>query len=187
MLPTRLPPFRGTRNNNHWILSLPKLVVQSFLVFPEGRSFFFRCMGRLLPSLRWANWEEGFFFRSPLPLREEGFFFLKAILSPIPRHLSRQIIATSHDQNPSKGSLVGEMGPLISGFSRLVKYYSICPDSWWLLVYLPLPLGFFHINLSPLKMFHRSSIRGSESGKPCNLQKDRSILSCKKQGFTSSR
>ena len=38
---------------------------------------------------------------------------------------SGQIIATSHDRFPSNGGLVREMGPLISGKSRLVKYYNL--------------------------------------------------------------
>ena len=42
------------------------------------------------------------------------------------------IIATSHDRwDPPNGGLVREMGPLISGKNRLVKYYSIWPDCWW--------------------------------------------------------
>ena len=38
-------------------------------------------------------------------------------------------IATKNTSfKPPNGSLVREMGPLISGKSRLVKYYSIWPD-----------------------------------------------------------
>ena len=37
---------------------------------------------------------------------------------------SGQIIATSHDLTPN-GGLVREMGPLISGKPRLVKYYNL--------------------------------------------------------------
>ena len=44
---------------------------------------------------------------------------------------SGQIIATSHDLTPY-GGLVREMGPLISGKSRLVKYYSIWPEKSFL-------------------------------------------------------
>ena len=39
-------------------------------------------------------------------------------------HISGQIIVTSHDLTPNCG-LVREMGPLISGKSRLVKYYNL--------------------------------------------------------------
>ncbi len=38
--------------------------------------------------------------------------------------VSGQIIATSHDLTPN-GGLVREMGPLISGKLRLVKYYNL--------------------------------------------------------------
>ena len=40
--------------------------------------------------------------------------------------ISGQIIATSHDLTPNGGDCKGN--PLISGKSRLVKYYSIWPD-----------------------------------------------------------
>ena len=40
------------------------------------------------------------------------------------KHWSGQIIATSHDLTPN-GGLVREMGPLISGKSRFVKYYNL--------------------------------------------------------------
>ena len=41
---------------------------------------------------------------------------------------SGQIIATSHDRFPPKGSVLEGKSPAISGKSRLVKYYFIWPD-----------------------------------------------------------
>ena len=43
---------------------------------------------------------------------------------PRESHESGQIIATSHDLTVN-GGLVREMGPLISGKSRQVKYYNL--------------------------------------------------------------
>ena len=42
--------------------------------------------------------------------------------------LSGQIIATSHDRFPPKGSFLEGKSPAISGKPRLVKYYSIWPE-----------------------------------------------------------
>ena len=42
--------------------------------------------------------------------------------------ISGQIIATSHDLGPQKVAFWKGNGTLISGKSRLVKYYSIWPD-----------------------------------------------------------
>ena len=51
------------------------------------------------------------------------------------RILSGQTIATSHDLLPPKGSWEKDMGnPLISGKSRLVKYYSLARILWNILV-----------------------------------------------------
>ena len=52
---------------------------------------------------------------------------------------SGQIIATSHDRFTPNGGLVRKMGPLISGKSRWVKYYSIWPDYMLSIVHLILP------------------------------------------------
>ena len=38
----------------------------------------------------------------------------------------------THNRFTPNGGLVREMGPLISGKSRLVKYYSIWPDAFFL-------------------------------------------------------
>ena len=44
---------------------------------------------------------------------------------------SGQIIATSHDLGSQKAAF-GRETPKVSGKSRLVKYYSIWPDIWWM-------------------------------------------------------
>ena len=86
-------------------------------------------MGRFGSNLMVAY----FLYRNGLlakSLADYGFLWSKSFK----RILSGQIIATSHDLGPPKGSGEKEMGPLISGKSRLAKYYSLAKILWNILV-----------------------------------------------------
>ena len=59
--------------------------------------------------------------------------FHRDLFDELINQLSGQIIATSHDRFPPNSGLVREIGPnpLISGKSRLVKYYNLARTLVW--------------------------------------------------------